>query len=83
MGENAMHYHELLTNEGAYTHERTRQGYFDESSSSPSPCGGPTYDIYYGDSHMLEFEDGILTDIVPMDWDDYRYWMRRSNGIKG
>ena len=51
--------HRMLTDEGCYVHTHYAESYEDigNGESGPKLSGGPAYDEYAGDSHILYFDD--------------------------
>ena len=62
--------HRMLTDEGSYTHEHAEESFEDVGfSSGPELIGGPAYDGYYGDSHVLVIDaSGCIVHSEPRDF---------------
>lgn len=67
--------HELLTDEGCYTHVHYEADFDDgDAENGPGSGGHDEYDEYNGDSHYFIFQRGNLVHSGLIDWDEVRFF---------
>lgn len=69
--------HQMLTDEGACSHEHFRESWEDDgdAENGPSLSGGPAFDVYTTESHSIVITgDGLIADSQVIDWDEYRFF---------
>lgn len=67
--------HELLTDQGAYIHTHIEADFDDgDAENGPGPYGHGPFDLYEGDSHDIIVENGLIVNMIAIDWDLARFF---------
>jgi hypothetical protein len=73
--------HDFLTDQGAYVHTHIDADFDDgDAENGPGSGGFDQYDLYEGDSHDIIVQHGLIVDLIPIDWDQVRFFETFSDG---